>query len=482
MSTTVADLVAAHGRVKVLEVSEALGLSRKDAAKAMHDAAAAQPDESLLYIVTAETPAGTRVVACIGRREEQKALEAFGQRTVSLHAVGAVTAPGRPTAGAFRPRVPPLLRNYPLATRESLETHTPAGDAAPTPPSIPVAVKRDTPPAEVMKPVEAQVCCAIQQESLHVESNSEEQVHAPSRQSPPQAPLDSVPTHAESVTAAESAAVTTAAEGLASPPKQRLSVFDMMKESAKRPRVPPIQRQSGDPRPQAKKAKVDSTTSLAKLAKAAAKKTVGQPIHRAPRQNVLDEEPEEEEPTVSRESSLFSRQASVCETQEGPMLDVDVSEANDDIIICDDAPPIAFLAPLSRQPPAPPHTTRNPRSTCTSQPPLGVFFSSDVLKFQRSFQREIRTDSKVVDGEYLCCERVYYRSTTTNELITEDEFRRRSAETAARSASTHPTPPRDAGTGDMSPCTPAAGAKKPSVAKQAKKETPKSKGLLAYMK
>ncbi|CCW59880.1 unnamed protein product [Phytomonas sp. EM1] len=280
-----------------------------------------------------------------------------------------------------------------------------------------------------------------------------------------------------------------------------------MKNSTKRVKAPGS---AGNPPGKAsKKAKIEkkdpppTTKSLAKLAKASAKGKSsasghGGPVLRAPANVLDDEEALPDEESCFGEASLeqplppeaeFMQEETLC-------LDVAVSAVNDDIIVCDDAAPLAFMAPQplpaldTSPPPAAKGGSGASQATInTSQSTLSVFFNPEVVKFQKGYVRELRTDTKLVDDEYICVDVPYYRSLADDTLLTEEEYHQRSVELMAKPPS--PEAPRgkvddDGAAVVQSPSAARVASKstaRPSVSKQVVKESaPSSRNLLSFFK
>lgn len=215
------------------------------------------------------------------------------------------------------------------------------------------------------------------------------------------------------------------------------------------------------------------TNSLAKLAKASAKGKNKPPPLTRPTSSFLDDETvaplpsasegkEEEESedddddderrqgsSRKREADLYAEQWNTFSSS--PFDGVDTTP-NDTIILCDDTPPLVFTRVEEEK------KRKHGRNiydevgggrgteTAASEGakffghpnPNGLksFFHSSVLEFQNKYQKEIETEMKVVDGEYVCREVVVYRSKENkDEVLSQEAYHRRSCEIVAATAS-----------------------------------------------
>lgn len=220
--------------------------------------------------------------------------------------------------------------------------------------------------------------------------------------------------------------------------KAKPSIFDKMKEAAmtKRERDGDESRKpKRGAEPKKKAPKVAETNSLAKLARASKRKAGSTNSASAPTsRSFLDEDEDEaidsDGPSNSEAMDLLAEETT---QNQQPLFEVAVAATNDEVELCDDAPPLAFqpaVAPAAS--PRRESTGARPvpaaEQSGVTQSTLGAFFDGAVAAFQRSYAREVQTDMKIEDGEYLCFDIPYYRHRSSGELIDEAEFHRRSSE------------------------------------------------------
>ncbi|EKF33667.1 hypothetical protein MOQ_002456 [Trypanosoma cruzi marinkellei] len=251
-----------------------------------------------------------------------------------------------------------------------------------------------------------------------------------------------------------------------------------------------------------KNEKFEETRSLMKLAKASAKNKIGSDSSRnsgpttnnttttvaygSILQNLLDKDEEKGDHCSNSSSSSgsgvsFGRRNEEIMDEELPTLDVAVSSReNDDIILCDDAPPMVFCTPepvtgtLKKEQQQIQHNQRRHESLgSAAQPKLTGFFQRDVIEYQKQYMREVMTDTVFENGEYFCKDKVCFRHKETKEVISEEEFYRRSADImrSVRSDSQNVNSNDRGTTGQGSPSTP-AGSVKPVSAEAARSSRP----------
>ncbi|ESS68735.1 hypothetical protein TCDM_02444 [Trypanosoma cruzi Dm28c] len=267
-----------------------------------------------------------------------------------------------------------------------------------------------------------------------------------------------------------------------------------------------------------KKGNFEETRSLMKLAKASAKKKIGSDSSRISGpttanttttvacssilQNLLDKDEENGDHCGNSSSSgiSFERRDEELMDEELPTLDVAVSsKENDDIILCDDAPPMVFCTPepvagtsKKEQQQIQQNQRRHESLGSATQPKLTGFFQRDVIEYQKQYIREVMTDTVFENGEYFCKDKVCFRHKETKEVISEEEFYRRSAEImrSVRSDSQNVNSNDRDTTGQGSPSTPAGivkrvsaeaarGSKPPKIEKQLRSQP---KTLFSYFK
>ncbi|RHW72972.1 hypothetical protein DPX39_040007700 [Trypanosoma brucei equiperdum] len=215
------------------------------------------------------------------------------------------------------------------------------------------------------------------------------------------------------------------------------------------------------PRAQSKKeAKVgEATTSLMKLAKASKKSSLTGSSSAAAAANgcntdnaklsrdILDDE--EQSDGSSRGNRSPHRDEGLLDDPE-PVLEVAFTPAeNDEIILCDNAPPMIFCAPEPTSSPLKrdPHRTQaaNGNAALSAHPKLTGFFQPEVIAFQKEYSRELETDTVFEGGEYICSDRVVYRHVKTGAVLSEEEYHKKSAELMRTCVATEQKSTHDAG-------------------------------------
>ncbi|KAG5493397.1 hypothetical protein GH5_02143 [Leishmania sp. Ghana 2012 LV757] len=340
------------------------------------------------------------------------------------------------------------LREYPVVSRAVMETRPDATPSLP-PPAAPPSLM--VPPAAAAAPSEAELTHTEDSQPAATLSSAVTPVASPvlplAQEESPQGMLALVTTTAQREETAPRAPspliATSTAVTLASSPKA--TIFDKMKEAAaaKRPRTckapaKPMREQSKP----GKVAKMENTTSLAKLARASKKQKNGIPAvtgaASAPSSmSFLDDDGDV--PThLSHSEVSSSSHVEAMVNEDLPTFDVfEAPASNDEVIMCDDAPPLAFrsAAPLpSRSTPTPhkkePEAKKASSAAAaadTTQSKLASFFNAAVVEFQKSYVREIETEMRVENGEFVCCDFPCYKHSSTGEVISEDEYHQRTA-------------------------------------------------------
>eukprot|EP00796_Vickermania_ingenoplastis_P004425 gene4425-3224_t len=262
--------------------------------------------------------------------------------------------------------------------------------------------------------------------------------------------------------------------------QRELTLFDLMSSSPKRQQQigtgegkrkrEPARKEST----KSKKGKTEGSKSIAKLAKAS-----GKPIDHpaATSMSFLDDDGAEcfdgtEDHLIQDEEKFLLEEPSLA-------LDVQETRENDEIVLCDDTPPFVFGANVSGEKSEKKHNSETPPSSIRDANGLRMFFNPAVLKFQESFRRQVETSMKLVDGEYVCSEVVVYRSKeNTNEVLSQEEYHRRSAEVAATAAAE--APQQEAASTSPSPKKQVA-ASRPAAAKRLTEAAAPVDSLFHYM-
>ncbi|ESL10383.1 hypothetical protein TRSC58_01886 [Trypanosoma rangeli SC58] len=291
---------------------------------------------------------------------------------------------------------------------------------------------------------------------------------------------------------------------------------------AKRTRAADSAKRQADAKPKKprvtnrKNGNTDETQSLMKLAKASAKKkkddngslnrSVPTPAAACAsmRHNLLDEDDEagdcsSSSSTSSSSQGSFARRDEALLNEDLPDFDVAaLAQENDGIILCDDAPPMVFCAPGSVA-----GAVKNEQQKqltqwqqesmgSATQPKLTGFFQPGVIDFQKQYVREVETDMVIKDGEYICKDVVCFRHKGNNEVISQEEFHRRSVEImrGLRSDIQSGSPSESTLNDQGSPSSPTGSAKSTAVEAAKRSRPPKiekqlrsqPKTLFAYFK
>ncbi|RNF09390.1 hypothetical protein TraAM80_02187 [Trypanosoma rangeli] len=266
-----------------------------------------------------------------------------------------------------------------------------------------------------------------------------------------------------------------------------------------------------------KNGNAEGTQSLMKLAKASAKKkkdsngsldrSVPTPAAACAsmQHNLLDEDDEAVDRSSSSSSSSSSSRGSFVRRDEAllnedlPAIDVAVfARENDGIILCDDAPPMVFCAPgpaagaLKKEQQKQLTQWQQESMGSATQAKLTGFFQPGVIDFQKQYVREMETDMVIKDGEYICKDVVCFRHKGTNEVISQEEFHRRSSEImrGLRSDTQSGSPSESTLADQGSPSSPTGNAKFTAVEAAKRSRPPKiekqlrsqPKTLFAYFK
>ncbi|GET92492.1 hypothetical protein, conserved [Leishmania tarentolae] len=387
----------------------------------------------------------------------------------SAYALLSMTCPSNVSASSLPVQLHPSsevsLRAYPLVARDDMEIR-----AAAAAPPLPL-------PAEPRSPVAAATPRAIElarpEDTEHTVASSSFVATPIGPTGLPQAqaePPKSMPTLSTVAPSKEGAA--------AQRPLSKATIFDKMKEAAstKRPRgegassKPP--RQPAKPK---KVAKTEHTTSLAKLARAS-KKSGGTSAATGagtapPSMRFLDDD--EVATTPFGHSECSSSHSEPIAKEESPIFDVvELPASNDEVIMCDDAPPLAFRPAAPRPSPTTPTPTKKvpevkkassavaAAEASAAQCRLSTFFNDAIVKFQKSYVREIQTETKMENGEFVCCDVACYKHSATGEVISEDEYHQRTAALVRRNsqdaAGGTPNGKIDSTPGEAPPCPAAA--------------------------
>ncbi|KAG5494153.1 hypothetical protein JKF63_01988 [Porcisia hertigi] len=452
MESKVTSLLNSRPLLTVTEAAVQLGVSHDNIQMTFTSLAAAHEDIYQLLSCCVEEAAKGNSAAFVMRRADPVNVD------TPVHALMSLTYPSNVTASTLPVQLHPsagaTLRAYPVVTRAVMESRT-AGTCAPTP--LPAAflssnaslVATDPPPeAKRSKTEESEAAVAPPSIATH---------EVPKTASPPgqkESPR-STPICTTAACLKEEASPRSLPPSFASTPiaistsSPKPTIFDKMREAAatKRPRTEAAPakalRQSAKPRAASK---TGNTVSLAKLARASKKKScdthaaTGGASALSPKSFLDDDDDDDDTATCLSHREDSGSQAETVAQQEAPILDVvEVSAFNDEIIMYDGAPPLAF------RPAAPTLSLSTPRSTKeglgaakpdptavtpdarTVQGKLLSFFSAAVVEFQKSYVREVQTETSIEDGEFVCCDVPCYKHNSTGEVITEEEYRQRTA-------------------------------------------------------
>lgn len=407
----------------------------------------------------------------------------------SAYALMALTYPAHATASAapiaLRPSTCDVLRAYPIVSRAVMESRpantlsTAASATSELLPHLPSPSPSPAAPATVK--VESLAAPPIVK-------NEAPRLPTPATLPPAQPVLTA-----------------TEAQPVAVPAPRTPTIFDMMKEAAaakKRPRETdeaPVKAKKAAAAAKSKKAaKTENTTSLAKLARASKKQAgaAAAPSSVAYARSFLDEDDGDAMNGSSNSEESTHDDALAGVAVETPVLDVvEVSASNDDVILCDDAAPLAFRP---AEPVASATATAGKRemaaakSNSTAEPgaaqcTLGSFFNPAVVDFQKSYVREVRTEMKVENGEYICIDVPCFKHKVTGDVISEEEYHKKTAQLVrSRDATTTETPTHKAA-GAVAVTPPSPAAKSASQNPNGKAEKTKSsptpaKTLMSFFK
>lgn len=375
-----------------------------------------------LLTVSVEEAADGSATAVVMRKADRL------EEDASAYALLSLTYPSNVSASSLPVQLHPCressLRAYPLVARGDMEPR-----AAATAPPVAAAAPAATEPTrtEDCKPAAACLSAAT-----------------------PVAPTTSPRAQGEPPRSTRAPVTVTAPrkEAAARAPSPKASIFDKMKEAAatKRPRTEkapskPL-RQPAKPK---KVAQTENTTSLAKLARASRRKNGGTSAATgaatAPSSvRFLDDDEDATTHFSHSEGSSSSSHSEAIAKEEPPVFDVvEVPASNDEVVMCDDAPPLAFRPAAPRpSPPTPTPTKKGPETkkanvaaaaaeSGAAQCKLSTFFNAAVVAFQKAYVREMQTEMKVENGEFVCCDVPRYKHTSTGEVINEDEYHQRTA-------------------------------------------------------
>ncbi|CAC9541701.1 conserved hypothetical protein [Leishmania infantum JPCM5] len=420
MQSKVIALLTSRPLLTAAEAAMELGVAHGDLQPIFASVAASNKGVYTLLTGSVEEAADGSATAVVMRKADRL------EEDTSSYALLSLTYPSNMSASSLPVRLHPCreasLRAYPLVARSDMEPRA-AATAPPVAAGAPAATELTR--TEDSKPAAA---------SLSAATPVAPTIPPLAQDEPPR----STPTPA-TVTAPKK-------ETAARTPSPKAALFDKMKEAAatKRPRTEKAQ--SKPPRQPAKPkkvAKTENTTSLAKLARASKRKSGGTPAATgagaAPTSmRFLDDDDDATAHFSHSEGSTSHSEA--IEKEEPPIFDVvEVPASNDEVIMCDDAPPLAFrpAAPLP-SPPTPTPTKKGPEATKASsaaaaaeagaaQCKLSTFFNAAVVEFQKAYVREMQTEMKVENGEFVCCDVPRYKHSATGEVISEDEYHQRTA-------------------------------------------------------
>ncbi|KAG5468065.1 hypothetical protein LSCM4_01154 [Leishmania orientalis] len=446
MESQVMNLLTSRSLLTVAEAAMQLGVPEGAMQPIFASIAASHDRGYTLLSRSIEEEAGGNATAIVMHKSDGLNTDASADALLSLTYPSNVAPSSLPVQ--LCPSAAVSLREYPVVSRAAMETRP---DATPSllPPAAPASLMVS--PAAAAAPSEAELTHTEDSQPAATLSSAVTPVASTVLPLAPEelpqsklAPGTSTAQREETVPGAPSLEIATStAAALASSPKA--TIFDKMKEAAaaKRPRTceapaKPM-RQRSKP---GKVAKMENTTSLAKLARASKKQKNGIPAATgaasAPStMSFLDDDGDVPAHLSHSEVSSGSHVEAMM-NDDSPTFDVfEAPASNDEFIMCDDAPPLAFrpAAPLPSRSTPTPHKKESEAKKASAaaaaadatQCKLASFFNAAVVEFQKSYVREIETEMRVENGEFVCCDFPCYRHCSTGEVISEDEYHQRTA-------------------------------------------------------
>ncbi|KAG5468887.1 hypothetical protein CUR178_01723 [Leishmania enriettii] len=446
MKSQVISLLNSRSLLTVAEAAMQLGVPEGEMQPIFASIAASHDGSYTLLSRLIEEAASGNATAIVMHKSDGLKTDASADALLSLTYPSNVAASSLPVQ--LCPCAPVSLREYPVVSRAAMETRPDATPSLP-PPAAPASLMVS--PAAAAAPSEAEMTHTEDSRPAATLSSAVTSVASTmlpvAQEESPQSKLTPVTSTAlREVTALQAPSpmiATSTAAALASSPKA--TVFDKMKEAAaaKRPRTceAPTQpmRQRSKP---GKVAKMENTTSLAKLARESKKQKNRIPAAAgaasAPSSMSFLDDDGDVPAHLSHSEVSSSSHVEAMVNEDSPTFDVVEGPAsNDEVIMCDDAPPLAFrpAAPLPSRSTPTPHKKEPEAKKASSaaaaadatQCKLATFFNAAVVEFQKSYVREIETEMRVEHGEFVCCDFPCYKHCSTGEVISEDEYYQRTA-------------------------------------------------------
>ncbi|CAM38730.2 conserved hypothetical protein [Leishmania braziliensis MHOM/BR/75/M2904] len=494
MESKVIALLNSRPLLTVVEAAAQLEVSQGDLLPIFASIAASHEGVYKLLSRSVEEAASGSATAVVLRKADPLNEDTSAYALLSLACSLNVTTSSRPLQ--LHPSAAASLRPYPLVSRTVMETRTaatsqslpqPAALVSPVVLPLPAAAptEAELPKPEVSGPAVISSLAATPAALTVPPLVSEE---------PPQ----STPASATAAPLKEEKALRA--------PSPMATIFDKMKEAAATKRLRMADAAAKPQRQPSKLKKVtktENTTSLVRLARASKRKRGGASAATgaasAPSSmSFLDNEEEEDATTYFSSSEGSNSHSKNIVKEDSPIFDVvELPASNDEIIMCDYAPPLAFrpAAPLPSPPtPTPAKKASSaavPAAAGATQHTLGSFFNTAVVMFQKSYVREVQTEMKIENGEFVCCDLPCYKHSSTGEVISEDEYHQRTAaliRSNSHSAAGSTPNEKSIGTSRESPSCPAAAQKTDSrgaVQKRGKQEqltASPAKTLLSFFK
>lgn len=422
MESKVITLLTSRPLLTVAEAAVELGLTHREVQPIFASVAASHEGIYTLLSSSVKEAAHGSATAVVMRKADRL------EEDASAYALLSLTYPTNMSASSLPAQLHPCrevsLRTYPLVARGDMETRA----AATTPPvaaAAPTATELTR--TEGIKPAAASLSVATAV-ALTIPPLAQDE---PPRSTP--APATVTPPKEE--TAART-------------PSPKPTLFDKMKQGVAATRRPRTEEGSSKPLRQPAKpkkvTKTENTTSLAKLARASRRKSGGPSAaagaSTAPSSvRFLDDDEDATTHFGQNESSSSSHSEAIAK-EELPIFDVvEVPASNDEVIMCDDAPPIAFRPAAQRVSPLIPTPIKKgpvakkvtsaaaAAERGAAQCKLSTFFNAAVVEFQKAYVREMQTEMKVENGEFVCCDVPRYKHSATGEVISEGEYHQRTA-------------------------------------------------------
>ncbi|KAG5468472.1 hypothetical protein LSCM1_02452 [Leishmania martiniquensis] len=448
MESKVISLLTSRPLLTVAEAAMQIGVPKEDLQPIFTSIAASHEGVYMLLSRSVEEAANGSATAMVMHKVNGLEADPSVDALLSL-AYPSKTSPSSLPVQLY-PSVSASLRAYPVVSRTVMENRP---EATPSLSQELTAWSAAVSPVSGVGPREAELAKREGRELASTPSSAASLAAStvlpspPSQEESPQsyrAPMTAAAVKAETTPRSPSPAraASTVITPAASP---KATIFDKMTETAaaKRPRTEeaPAKPMRHKRKP-GKVVKLENTTSLAKLARASKKKIDGvtgaKGAASAPSSmSFLDDDDGDARTRVSHSEGSSSHVGTIV-NEDSPVFDVvEVPASNDEVIMCDDVPPLAFrpAAPLSS--PATPISAKRELDTkkaCSAaaepdvaQCRLGHFFHPSVVQFQKSYVRQVQTETRMDDGEYICRDVSCYIHSATGEVISEDEYHQRTA-------------------------------------------------------